>query len=278
MKGWRDKASTFEGFPQVDCCTDIEKVAPYLVWLNSVPRDVGIIAIELLPVSNKICPPMPSSNELVDSISKILAQHGLEYDSFVFVGNSYGTLLLSPMLRREGLAAKIASIVLVDPVALLLHLPDVAWNFTRRRPRNGPEWEIYYGAATDPMVAHTLARRFDFRDSILWREQLRGRRATVILGGRDCVTHPMAVASYVYYGDVEIHDFAEQRLEAWKATPGIWTGQWETELLYLDGLDHGQAFLKPGYVPTVQKVVDTYCYRDASGGEFRKSTGDYESS
>ncbi|KAG8169230.1 hypothetical protein KVR01_001979 [Diaporthe batatas] len=253
-------------------------VTPYLVWLNSVPRDVGVIAIELLAVSNKICPPMPSSGELVDSISKILAQHGTEYNSFVLVGNSYGTLLISPMLGRARLRDKIDSVVLVDPVSLLLHLPDVAWNFTRRRPRTGPEWEIYYGAATDPMVAHTLARRFDFRDAMLWREQLLGRRATVILGGRDCVTHPAAVASYVYYGDVEIHDFAEERAEAWKATPETWTGQWELELMYLDGLDHGQAFLKPGYVPVVQKVVDTYCWRDAPGGEFRKSAGGgYES-
>ncbi|KAL1864913.1 hypothetical protein Daus18300_007480 [Diaporthe australafricana] len=253
-------------------------LAPYILWLKSVPRDVGIIAIELLPVSNKICPPMPASADLVDSISKILAQHGAEYDSFVYVGNSYGTLLLSPMLKREGLAAKIASVVLVDPVALLLHLPDVAWNFTRRRPRTGPEWEIYYGAAMDPMVAHTLARRFDFKDAILWRDQLKGRRATVILGSRDCVTNPMAVASYVYYGDVAINDFTEQRVEEWKTTQSIWTGQWEIELLYLDGLDHGQAFLKPSYVPAVQKVVDTYCWRDDSGGEFRKSTGEYESS
>ncbi|KAK2615298.1 hypothetical protein N8I77_002063 [Diaporthe amygdali] len=253
-------------------------MTPYLLWVNSVPRDVGIIAIELLPVSNKICPPMPSSADLVDSISRILAQHGLEYDSFVFVGNSYGTLLLSPMLKRPGLAAKISSVVLVDPVSLLLHLPDVAWNFTRRRPRTGPEWEIFYGASTDPMVAHTLARRFDFKDAILWRDELKGRRATVILGSRDCVTNPMAVASYVYYGDVDIHDFTEQRIDEWKNTPNLWTGQWEIELIYMDGLDHGQSFLKPSCVPRVQKVIDTYCWRDSSGGEFRKSTGDYESS
>lgn len=272
------KAHPLGEFLEANCSADENQVAPYMLWLNSVPRDVGIIAIELLPVSNKICPPMPASADLVDSISRILAQHGAEYDSFVYVGNSYGTLLLSPMLRREGLAAKIASVVLVDPVALLLHLPDVAWNFTRRRPRTGPEWEIYYGAATDPMVAHTLARRFDFKDAILWRDQLKGRRATVILGSRDCVTNPMAVASYVYYGDVAINDFTEQRVEEWRTTQSVWTGQWEIELLYLDGLDHGQAFLKPSYVPAVQKVVDTYCWRDDSGGEFRKSTGDYESS
>jgi hypothetical protein len=250
--------------------TDTSQVAPYLMWLNSVPRDVGVVAIELLAVSNKICAPMPSSGELVESISRILAQHGAEYDSFVFVGNSYGTLLVSPMLRRPGVADKMASVVLVDPVSLLLHLPDVAWNFTRRRPRTGPEWEIYYGAATDPMVAHTLARRFDFCDGILWREQLMGRRTTVILGGRDCVTHPMAVASYVYYGHVEMHCSTEheQRPEVFKATPGCWTGRREMELMYLDGLDHGQAFLKPGYVPTVQKVVATYCCREeAPGGE-----------
>ncbi|GKT56152.1 alpha/beta hydrolase fold family [Colletotrichum tofieldiae] len=227
---------------------------PYLLWLWSIPKDVGVLAIEILPVSSRICPPLQTTKELVDGMDAIIEQQS--YNDFVFVGNSFGTLLASPLLQRPDIAAKINSVVLIDPVSLLLHLPSVAYNFTRRQPRWGNEWEIWF-VATDPMVAHTLARRFRWQDFILWTPQLHGKRTTVVLGGEDCVTDPDAVASYVYFGDLNYtrHDKLE-----WATTPERWTGRGELELMYLDGMDHGQAFLSIRHMPQIGNVVLAYTH------------------
>jgi pimeloyl-ACP methyl ester carboxylesterase len=233
---------------------------PYVPWLNSIPSDVGVLAVEILPISSRICPPLPATTELVEGIRAILEQQ--QMDDFVLVGHSFGTLLVSPMLRDDRVSARIDSVVLIDPVSLLLHLPQVAYNFTRRKPKYGNEWEIHF-AATDPGIAHTLARRFWWHDYILWADQLRGRRTTVILGAEDCVTNPDAVASYVYFGDL---NFTRNDALEWRTTIERWSGQGELELLYLEGRDHGQVFLSAGGLPQISNVVMGYTQRSKELG------------
>ncbi|KAH8885578.1 hypothetical protein GQ53DRAFT_696096 [Thozetella sp. PMI_491] len=240
-------------------------LTPYLPWIRSLPKDVGIIAVELLPISNRITTPMPDTNSLLTSFSLILKQQNDAFKDFVFVGNSYGTFMAAPLLNDRDLGPRINRLVLVDPVSLLLHLPDVAYNFTRRVPRFANEWQIWYAASTDPGIAHTLARRFCWRDAVLWREALqddmRDRRTTVVLGGSDSIVNTMAVGSYSYFGDVNysVSDVAE-----WRTTPERWNGAGEVELLWLDELDHGQIFFQPKMLRLLSGVVETYCRLDGS--------------
>ncbi|KAF6808933.1 alpha beta hydrolase fold family [Colletotrichum sojae] len=229
---------------------------PYLLWLWSIPKDVGVLCIEIQPVSSRICPPLPPTDELVAGMDAIIQQQN--YNDFVFVGNSFGTLFASPLLQKPNLAKRIDSIVLIDPVSLLLHLPAVAYNFTRRKPTWGNEWEIWF-IATDAMVAHTLARRFRWQDFILWTPQLQGKRTTIVLGGEDCVTDPDAVASYVYFGDL---NYSRADKHEWATTPKRWSGQGELELMYLAGKDHGQAFLSIKDMPQIANVVLAYTKLD----------------
>lgn len=229
---------------------------PYLHWLWTVPKDVGVICVEILPVSSRICPPLPPADELVAGMDAIIQQQ--DYNDFVFVGNSFGTLLAAPLLRKPDIARRIDSIVLTDPVSLLLHLPAVTYNFTRRKPKWGNEWEIRF-VATDAMVAHTLARRFRWQDFILWTPELQGKRTTVVLGGDDCVTDPDAVASYVYFGKV---NYSRADRHEWSTTPDRWSGQGELELVYLAGMDHGQAFLSRKHLPRIADVVMAYTKLD----------------
>lgn len=288
---------------------------PYMFWLYTIPKDVGILAIEMLPISTRVTTyPLPSTPELCEMISQCVAQQRAEqptpgvgekgaWDDFVLIGNSYGTLLMGPLLQRADFAPRVAASILIDPVSLLLHLPDVAYNFTRREPTpsirgrtgHGNEWEIWWASATDAGTAYTLARRFCWRESLMWREILTpslrnveagyhapgspeeiavfgngvqvGMRSTVILGGEDCVTTPKSVASYVYSGDVA---WTQDDLEKWKRYE--WTGQEELELLFLDGKDHGQGIIVPFPNKSIKHVVETYCQRDdgfvAFGGKF----------
>jgi hypothetical protein len=268
---------------------------PYVFWLSTIPKDVGILMVEFIPVSGRITTELAPTPELCDMISACIEQQREEnpspapgqpgsWDDFVLIGNSYGTLIMPELLRRPNLAPRVAASVLIDPVSMLLHLPDVAYNFTRRQPRRsirgrpgyGNEWQIWWASSTDAGTAYTLARRFCWRQGIMWREMLmpslqaaengtltrtatssRGMRSTVILGGEDCVTAPKEVASYVFSGRA---DWTPADEEDWKNYK--WTGQEELELLYLDGKDHGQGIMVLSPPPEIAKVITEYCRRN----------------
>jgi pimeloyl-ACP methyl ester carboxylesterase len=249
--------------------------APYLPLLRLIPRDVGIIAIEILPVSCRITAPLPPTDVVANAIATIVAHHQA-VDAFphdlVLTVHSFGSLYAAALLHNPRMSPSVHSLVLMDPVSLLLHLPDVAYNFTRRPPKFANELQIWLAVASDSNVAHTLARRICWREMRLTREDLLPdgmaaadgahralRRTTALFGGRDNVTNPDAVASYVYSGRAR---HAEIDRDEWRVSPARWTGHGELELMYLDGLDHGQAFLSPRYLPLLAKVLNTYAERE----------------
>ncbi|KAK3376918.1 hypothetical protein B0T24DRAFT_620085 [Lasiosphaeria ovina] len=152
---------------------------PYTRFLGEISRggdddheQVGVIALEVLPISTRLTSRPLTQHEFVRDMSRILAQQGPEWASFVLVSHSYGSVLTTHMLRSPDLGPRVRAAVLVDPVTLLLHLPDVAYNFTRRAPRTANEWQLWYFASMDLGVAETLARHFFWRENIIWREEL----------------------------------------------------------------------------------------------------------
>lgn len=278
---------------------------PYMFWFATLPKDVGVLAVEFLPLSARITTALPSTSELSDMIAACIEQQRAlnpspapgqpgAWDDFVLIGNSYGTLVMPSLLRRRDVADRVAASVLIDPVSLLLHLPDVAYNFTRRPPRpavrgrpgHANEWELAWASATDPGTAHALARRFCWRESLMWREMLtpsvrlaeRGlavpaagknhglMRSTVILSGEDCVTCPKEVASLVFAGHTR---WTPADVEEWEKYK--WTGLQELELVYLPDRDHGQGIMVFSPEPCILPVIEDYCRRDdgfrVGGGE-----------
>lgn len=79
-----------------------------------------------------------------------------DYDRFVLASHSYGSAISKFILSDQDLRPKVASALFVDPVCFLLHTPDVAYNFTARRPQRASEWGLWYFASQDPGVAHKL--------------------------------------------------------------------------------------------------------------------------
>ena len=51
-------------------------------------------------------------------------------------------------------------VVLVDPICFLLHLPDLAYNFIYREPRNWIEWLLWYFASRELYINWSLGRCF----------------------------------------------------------------------------------------------------------------------
>jgi pimeloyl-ACP methyl ester carboxylesterase len=198
---------------------------------------IGIIVLEILPISFRITHAALDPTDMRAEIQSILDQQ--KWSRFVLMANSYGTVISAQLLRSETLNTRIADVVLIDPVAFLLHLPDMAYNFTRRPPRSASEHQLYYFASTDIGAAHTLARRFSWTDSILWKEDLRGRRWTIILSEIDIIVAADAIGKYLTRPDgiMAMEDSRPDR--DWKTTK--WTGG-ALDVMWLEGLNHAEVF------------------------------------
>ncbi|KAI1413113.1 hypothetical protein F5Y13DRAFT_31255 [Hypoxylon sp. FL1857] len=269
---------------------------PFLTRLNSESGgengqgQIGIIAIEILPISFRLTGPPLSRPEFLRQIATILDAHG--WDRFVLVSHSYGSALASHMLRSEALADRIASAVLIDPVTILLHLPDVAYNFTRRRPRAANEWQLWYFASMDPGVAYCLGRNFFWKDNIVWKEELVGaargssaevggvgdqgvraaarpqRKVAVCLAERDLIVDTLMVARYLSAdGDGWVvpnpADRGDASSEWWSMEQDRSGNSYLTrdgiELLWFRGLDHAQAFDTKENQDRLISVIRRYC-------------------
>ncbi|KAF1948569.1 hypothetical protein CC80DRAFT_529937 [Byssothecium circinans] len=235
-------------------------LALYIPFFLMLPKDIGILAIEFLPVSSRICEGAPLAEDIAREIGDIITQQNLT--DFVFVGNSYGTFFTKLFLSSSHLASRMAKIVLIDPVAILLHFPDAATNFTRRKPRFANELELYWAAQTEPDIAFTFAKRMCWREHVLWREDLLKKPTTVIMGGSDCLVKPEAIAAGAKAGALK-WDWEDR--EKWKRSLNDWTGE-GLELVWLEGYDHGQGILGQKMLPRIVRIVERYCEKKVVHG------------
>ena len=230
---------------------------------------VGILSIEVLQISSRLTHSILNRVEFLEQLTTVLDQN--EYKRFVLLSHSYGSVLSTHMLTDETMASRIAATFLIDPVTILLHMPDVAYNFTVREPKKANQWQLWYFASKDPGVAHVLGRHFHWSQNVLWRDHImklvdNGMRMTVSLASKDLIVDTEAVGAYLAQDEVPdphlITDKTNQdrmelktegkvkrRNEHWKER--IFTGK-GLDVLWWDGLDHAQVF---DQAETREKVV-----------------------
>ncbi|KAM4055993.1 alpha beta hydrolase fold family [Hirsutella rhossiliensis] len=209
-------------------------------------RGRGVIAVEILSVSFRLTPPVLGKADFLQEMASILDHHS-GWDKFTMVSHSYGSVPSTHVLLSPTLGPRVPSVVLVDPVTVMLHMPGVAYNFTRRRPRQANEWQLWYFASTDPGVAHCLGRHFFWRENIIWKEDLLScggkdsvaRKAVVFLAGRDLIVDAAAVAQYL--GEEQATSSENGRVGAvhHKNSHGR-TGK--VDVIVSPNLDHAQIF------------------------------------
>lgn len=142
------------------------------------------------------------------------------------------------VLHDSELSQRVEGVMLVDPVTILLHLPDVAYNFTRRTPRTANEWQLWYLASMDPGIALVLGRHFFWKENIIFKEELvSGRQAAVCLSSRDLIVDTRSVVRYLTSDDNEACTVLEAAKESSTMTSS------GVELLWVE-LDHAQVFDK----------------------------------
>jgi pimeloyl-ACP methyl ester carboxylesterase len=274
--------------PYVDFLADLNSAAG--IEDGAVDDQVGIIAIEILPISFRITHPAMSKSDMCAEIAKILAHHG--WDKVVLVSHSFGTVVATHLLKTPSTAHLVGPVVLIDPVSILLHLPDVAYNFTRRKPQRANEHQLYYFASMDMGVSHTLARHFFWSENILWKEDLEGRNVTVCLSGKDLIVDTESVGRYMASENaswmpstasssflIDVEDVQEEQVngkgvnvrmnivdsadeegnletDAWKERP--WRGK-GIDVIWFKNQDHAQVFDKPATRRPLLSAIKAYC-------------------
>ncbi|KAF2857239.1 hypothetical protein K470DRAFT_11881 [Piedraia hortae CBS 480.64] len=204
---------------------DVAFINDLTIALDHSSKDkVGILCVEMLPISNRLMSPMATRQRFVKQLTQVLNYHG--WQRFVLASHSYGSVLTTHVLNDPQLAKRVSACLLIDPVTILLHTPSVAYNFTARRPREANEWQLWYFASQDPGVAHTLGRHFFWSENVLWRQRIQelvndGMCMTFSLAGKDLIVDATAVRDCLMQGQVN-----ESRLQ----------------VLWWDGLDHAQVF------------------------------------
>lgn len=240
---------------------------PYVNFLADLPPTSPVLTVEILP----ICMRLTRTNilgrpDFLRHLKDILRQHKI--DRFVLVGHSYGTALATHILKDAELGLQVEGVVLVDPVSLLLHLPDVAYNFTRRMPTTANEWQLWYMASMDPGIALVLGRHLFWRENIIWKEDLvaKGdttRKAAVCLSSRDLIVDTLNVARYLIHTDGltelgSLKSLADDEKLATALDRGSTLTSLGVEMLWFQ-MDHAQVFDRRADYSRIIDVIQRFC-------------------
>lgn len=210
--------------------------------------ETGIIAVEIMPISFRITHAALRRDKMKEEILKIVRSHG--WTKFVLVAHSYGSVIATHLLQSPESSPMIEATILIDPVSILLHLPDVAYNFTCRKPAGANEHQLYYFASMDMGVAHTLSRSFFWQENILWRHDLQGRRVTVVLCGRDLIVNTKAVGRYLVGDKDQVSRDSSWKYHKWEGS-GL-------DVIWYENLDHSQVFERKRDYERLVRVVQEY--------------------
>lgn len=233
---------------------------PYVNFLSRInckdetsteDNQIGIIAIEIMPISFRITHAALEKKRICDEILSILLKHG--WEKVILVSHSYGSVIATHLLKDNTTSEFIGPMLFIDPVSFLLHLPDVAYNFTCRKPARANEHQLYYFASTDMSVAHTLSRHFFWSENILWKDEIQQRRVTVVLSGRDIIVDTETVGRYLSGTTLDE--------EGWKHQQ--WRGQ-DLDILWYADLDHAQVFDSEKHYGRLIEAVRAYSVKKPS--------------
>lgn len=158
---------------------------------QSSQRD--IFFFENKPISYALCFDALTEEDTVDGVVEAIHQHLDSYaaSNLTLCGHSFGSFQLTWMINASQLKHRVRSMILLDPVSILLHEPDVVVNFLyTRNPDNEDtyngrpdslvgklirffhESKIQVVASSELFVEYYLRRNFAWYNSELWLEDI----------------------------------------------------------------------------------------------------------
>ena len=120
----------------------------------------------------------PSPQQYAALVKKILDRHGIERISLV--GHSFGSITATWFIKH--FPEQVAHLTLLDPVSILLGMPDVAVNMIYRTPSTFMELVIFIFATMDLTVSHTLYRHFFWYHNLFCIEKDLPPKCNLIIG------------------------------------------------------------------------------------------------
>eukprot|EP00812_Abedinium_dasypus_P011534 NODE_508_length_1512_cov_347.011668.p2 GENE.NODE_508_length_1512_cov_347.011668~~NODE_508_length_1512_cov_347.011668.p2 ORF type:complete len:324 (-),score=86.26 NODE_508_length_1512_cov_347.011668:178-1149(-) len=194
---------------------------PLLMRLE--PR--GQILFEMPWISMDPFASVPTSSEYTEDIVTALDHHGVE--ACVALGHSFGSVPVSWLVRHH--PARVARCILVDPVAMLLNLPDVCNKFLYKVPRSISGKIMRVFGARELGIARALMRHFYWTEIVLFPDML-PVGSSIILMGDDCL-------------------LPVQEIYACSTRLG------KLNTVVVPGLNHGHFLIWPSAVSTIVKHV-----------------------
>ena len=152
-----------------------------------------IFFFENKPISFSLCFEALSEEDTVHGVLEAVNQHldSVRANNLTLCGHSFGSFQLTWMINSPQLQRRIQTMVLVDPVSILLHEPDVVVNFLYARHQDGDdsyiekpcttlgklvqflhESKIRLVASSELFVEHYLRRNFAWYNSELWLDDI----------------------------------------------------------------------------------------------------------
>jgi len=136
---------------------------------------------------------MPNPEYFSRTMKQILKRH--RYDTASIVGHSFGTITAGWIIKHN--PEIVSHVTLIDPVSLLLCLPDVAFAFVYRKPSTATEWIIYFFASKELTISNTLHRHFSWYRNVLWFDEIPSSVGVVVaIAGCDEVANAASLIEY----------------------------------------------------------------------------------
>lgn len=168
--------------------------APYIncVMKLSHKRAVFLMDLEAIKI-NSLNFEMPTPEHYSSTVKKIIDKHNIRKVSLV--GHSFGSITAGWFLKS--FPDSVSHLTLIDPVSLMLALPDVAYNYLYRPPSSIMQW-ILMRTSKDVTISNCLRRNFWWYKNVLWLEDIPlDIGVHVSLAGSDEVTKSDTIQEYV---------------------------------------------------------------------------------
>ena len=202
-----------------------------------VDRPVLMVDLESIKIGT-LSKAHPNAPALANALKTILNFHGFETADIC--GHSFGTMLATTVLNYTPEIIG-TNLVLIDPVCLLLTLPDVAYNFLYKPPVSVMDWLIQLGASREATVARTLYRDFVWFEYDMILEKVPPHvNIIAVLGGKDEVLNPVCIHNYLTIFESE----------EGKNRKGV------VKNMLLEGAAHGEVLFSGGVLMQVQEAIE----------------------
>ncbi|KAJ3123629.1 hypothetical protein HK098_001797 [Nowakowskiella sp. JEL0407] len=189
-------------------------LATYLNFIKTLPVTTPMYLVDWPHVSMSLVEEaVPEINDVVEMFKMLLfdSETG-EYSPACFAGHSLGTAAVSWVVHaannNEIPKEVIGSVVLIDPVSILLSDSKVAINFLYKRPEGVLEVLMEYFVAREKSIAKTLSRHFQWSKNNVFYEDFERvgldmkKSVKVIVGEKDHIAPvPQVVEYFAKRGD-----------------------------------------------------------------------------